>query len=548
MKVETAKQIAYCIPVVQQVLGGVTLVAGLARVIFDAFRADLSKGVKLQYIKADLRLMAKGVLLLLPVISTIFFLIVLLKKPQDEELPQAKSALFNEKKEDLFNEETKKELKILFDSKANDEIKVSGYKYSKNENTIEINNTWSFSITLEQELLEKDPLFILDALAMKVNFNDWQRLESSLIVNFLLKEAVGRGPLKHFLTTLMQSAVPLLLDAKTKMPLTETNGVNNANRLRVLGYLLRIAVINKYPMGCLFLTQLFQMLIAIKQDKRNLNFLKMYASSAHHEDVFENELLFFLGLPMHVLTAKQWQKMAIGLLGMNEDVIQEWPRDEKGGLKLLSHSELKKLDLIKIRDAVAQIYTEGSEVAVKENEECDGQKIQNFFFKKANEDKPFLEILKNVYAIAEGFYNSRTDVTPVIETQASDLQLQIEGESVTAENIIRFFDPESTASQKTKDHLQRWILEKKDDQKWLTQFVFATTALKSLSAKMTKIRVDEEYSDSSRISFATCFSKIRINMDLIELYAVKNNKDEYEFFKECLEEAVLNGQTDFGRG
>lgn len=525
MKVETAKQIAYCIPVIQQVLGAITIITGLARVIFDAIRTDLPKEIKIQSVKTDLRLMAKGVLIFLPLISTIFFLVVLLRK------------------EGLFSKEMKKELRTLFELDASNVTK-NNYQYSRGESTL----TYSFwGVALAEDLLEKDPLFILDAIATGLDFNQTQT--SSLVVKFVNENAFGEGPFKHFLTKLVPAAVSLLLDKGTKMPLTETDNVNNAKRLRVLGYLLRLAVINNYPMGCLFPAELFQMLIAIKRDERDLDFLEIYASSNHHQDVMESRLLFLLGLPIHLLTIKQWQEMAIGLIGINNDVIQDWPRDENNGLKLLTYAELKKLDLTKIRDAVAHIYTEGSEVEVKKGERWNGKKIQNFLFKKASEDKSFLEILKNVYAIAEGFYHSKTTGSPlVIKTNAIDLALQIEGESITADNIISFFDPYSAAPQKTKDYLQRWILEKKDEQKWLTQFVFATTGLKSLNAKMSEIQISSDSSRFSRISFATCFNNISINMDMIEEQAKKNNRDEYEFFKECLEDAVLNGQTDFSRG
>lgn len=476
MTIERLANYASLIPYLQQGVGACTVVYGIGMLILHAARTEPEADQKARNIKNDLSTIAKGVLRAIPIIGTLFSLVLLIK----------------------------------------DKLHIRSAIYFL---------PFRLHIHIHQKLLSQDPLAVLDFLGDYLDKNN--SLQLDLKIKFIGEAGCDAGGLSRtFLCSLLQNSVALLCPNQ-ELPSVKT--AKDAQRMRTLGCLMYLAATKGNPIGANFSKNLFEAL-AISQQiislDPDLQLIGINALMPIHTDSTKEKMLFLSAIPVEELSNAQLEDLAI-ILSAEDDLPQWWNESELTE-KNIPNGQTLRLNALALRNQVAKIYTE-DEVSLTENDNfLNPDVVKAFLLQKIKEKgqaQAILEIAKRLYP-ANGKY--RYGSNQLKDLKAEDLQASIEGSDLTADKIKKSLH---CSNKKLKNWIERWLEANKNNKLMLENLVYALTG--SVNFKESKYMDDDNkerfhselffdnYQHEGTFSFATCGKSCSVNKRILKEYVIE---------------------------
>lgn len=500
MKLERTANYASLFPVVQQAVALCTLIYGIAMLVLHAARHEAQAGQKMILIKNDLRTLAKAVVRAIPIIATIFSIVLLVK-----------------------DKESKDKLETTIDLVLDISMQV-------HENKLEI--------TIDQDFLTTHPLEVLDVLGDFLDKNN--QLPTHLSIKFkgeIAKDETGLS--RKFLSTLITESARLLFPGGAMPTLNE---INDAKKLRCFGYLLHVAGCTNNPVGNHFPPLFFDGLVAAKdliiRNDEEWQLIRMNALLPLHSDMSQENIMSLLALPVEQLTENDLNFLAETL--SLEDNLPTWWETPLPSLKVLQTRARE------IRNEVAKRYTEYDEELQEDNKYLNPLEIKRFLLEKIKNStdertiketgqiKALMEIAKCLYPTSGKYKDNNSGIELL---NAESLKIAIEGFPLTAtkikfhlkeieeevivvegEEIVTGKD-EKGYNKKLYDFLVRWIDENENDTEKFKKFVKALVGSENLNDD-DACHIYDNSELEGIICFSYCAKACYVNYRTLRNYAV----------------------------
>ncbi len=493
MKLERIANYASVLPVLQQAVGICTLIYGIGMLILHAKRHEVEADQKMRNIKSDLRILAKGFVRTIPIIATIFSIILLVK-----------------------------------DKVSNTLIQIDKSK---------------LQITIDQDLLTTNPLLVLDILGDFLDKNN--QLPTHLSIKFVGEIAIDdTGLSRKFLSTLISESAQLLFP-NGEMP--SLNTTSDAKRLRAFGYLLHVVGTTNNPVGEQFPPLFFDALDAAKdlfiRNDEEWQLIKMNAMLPIHQDKTQERIMSLLAIPVDQLSTDEINTLA-DFLKDEENLPSWWEVSENASLP-----DLKTLraHVKELRNQIAEIYTENETELQEDNKYLNPLEVKRFLLEKINNSttvgiikekcqmKAVLEIAKRLYP-TPGKYKDNDSGIEILN--GGSLKIAIEGFPLDAKKIkfhlkeikeetievqgeqITTGKDEKGYNKKLKDFLVRWIDENEDEKEKLKKFVLALVGSENLNDD-DACHVYDNSELEGIICFSYCAKACYVNYKTLRKYAIE---------------------------
>ncbi len=470
MKLERLANYASLIPHVQQAVGACTVINGIGMLILHSLRHEPEAGQKMRNIKSDLRTIAKGILRAIPIIGTLFSIILLIKDKLHSETISSNG----------------------------------GYRQT-------------LHIHIRQELLHENPLLILDFLGDYLDKNN--SLPLNPYVRFVGEKGLDGGGLSRtFLCSVIQNSVALLCPNQ-ELPTVKT--AKDAQRMRTLGNLMHIAAVSNTPIGSTFPKKLYQALVVSQQftmQDEDLRLIELNALMPIHEDSTKEEALFLSAIPVNQLSDSQLQKLANTL--STEDNLPTWWTELNLKPYTIPPIEILQQNASDLRNQVAKIFTEDEESLTENDNYLNPNAVKEFLLQKIkSEVKAILEIAKRIYP-NNGKYNSNDNPLKILT--AEDLQASIEGSDLTADKIIGSLVCSGEKADLLTEWILTWIKENEDNKRMLENLIYAVTgSINFKEDENRKVLTFHLTHDMPGIfSFSTCGKACSVSKTNLTNYAI----------------------------
>ncbi len=454
MKLERAANLLSILPVVQQAVGLIEIISGIAKICFNLLICATTS----YSLKKDFRLIAKGVVRSIPIIGTIFSAILTFKPP-----------LSSLSIEDLIKIIDKEGLRDLGSRGA---VDLGTLNRSINTLTAHVDD-WGLYVTVHPDFLKHSPLVVLDKIAEALEGKQLSNVGTQTKISFLNDKGVKKatdagGPSAQFLNSLITSAAPLLCNDKG-MPIAKTE--EDKTRLQAFAYLLASAARHNKPVAKCLPSSFFDLLVAskeLKSENTELKQIELYIKiledihGTDHEIVRKHRILLLLTQDPNELSDDSLDYLA-GIVFLWENKPDWWGEDDE-----LPEVEVLRKNATELRKLVAKKYCTDESLTENDNY-LTPKNVLEFLTQEVQKDGQAPAIL----IIAETLFSYELkNLTP------KELELAIHGTTLTIKEIKDAF-LRGYGDDDLKRLLFIWLIENKNNPK-IGDLIEALTGSRSL--------------------------------------------------------------------